>query len=624
MPGTNRMSTPRPEYPRPQFVRSSWLCLNGEWEFEVDSTRRIDLETLSARQLSSSIVVPFAPESVLSGVNEQSFMDTVWYRRVISIPGDWKYKRLLLHFQAVDHDAMVWVNGVMVGRHRGGFTPFSFDISDAVGGGNEFVLLVRAKDGRDAVQARGKQSKRAANYETFYTRTTGIWQTVWIEPLAESYLLRTRITPNVESRSFVIEAPVSHPIKGAHVDVRIADDHGQIVHATAVVGEGFLPTLTLVLPEDRVRLWEPADPFLYSITLELRLGEVVVDRVESYGGMRSISIDGKRILLNGRPVFQRLVLDQGYYPDGLMTAPSDSALIADIQAGLDAGFNGARLHQKVFEERFLYHADRLGYLVWGEFGDWGANLDDKVGRQEPTASFITQWIEALERDYSHPSIVGWCPLNETFQPITDEITTLDDVTRGLYLATKAIDQTRPVIDASGYSHRVDNADVYDSHNYEQDPAKFKEAMDGLKRGSPYVNTAVDGTTWSVPYAGQPYFCSEFGGIWWSDLELSSEQSWGYGAAPAHRDEWWSRFEGLVGALLDNPDMFGYCYTQLTDVFQEKNGLFTFDRLPKFDLNRLRAIQIRPASIEKLSGTAELQPQSSPDDVRRDQRQTTLP
>jgi hypothetical protein len=261
---------------------------------------------------------------------------------------------------------------------------------------------------------------------------------------------------------------------------------------------------------------------------------------------------------------------------------------------MSAGFNGARMHQKVFEERYLYHADRLGYLVWGEFGDWGVRT---AGRQFPTASFITEWMEAVNRDYSHPAIVGWCPLNETFEPLTTEIEALDDVTLGMYAATKALDQTRPVLDASGYSHRVVGADIYDSHSYEQDPAKFRAQMSGLAEGHPYTNTAEDGTEWSIPYAGQPYFCSEFAGIWWSDTENAGSTSWGYGEAPHTKEEWYERAAGLFEVLLSDPLMFGYCFTQLTDVFQEKNGVFTFDRKPKFDLERVRAMQLIPAAIE---------------------------
>ncbi len=276
----------------------------------------------------------------------------------------------------------------------------------------------------------------------------------------------------------------------------------------------------------------------------------------------SVSIDGKAIKINNKTVFQRLVLDQGYYPDGIMTAPSDRALIKDIELSIAAGFNGARLHQKVFEERFLYHADRLGYIVWGEFGDWGCSNNGPLNgeHQQPGPDYITQWLECLERDYSHPSIVGWCPLNETWQTLTDRITTLDDVTRGLYLATKAMDGTRPVLDTSGYSHRVPEADVYDSHDYTQDPDTFRERHAGLAQGNPYLNSAtswglperlVGNIQWSIPYNGQPFFVSEFGGIWWNPDVKEGEDSWGYGDRPTSLEAFYDRFEKLCAILLDD-------------------------------------------------------------------------
>jgi hypothetical protein len=328
----------------------------------------------------------------------------------------------------------------------------------------------------------------------------------------------------------------------------------------------------------------------------------VVDSVRSYAGLRSVSIEGTAIRINGQPVFQRLVLDQGYWPDTLMTSPDDEALIRDIELSIAAGFNGARLHQKVFEERFLFHADRLGYLVWGEFGDWGAGGYGPAGdHQQPTSSFVTQWLEALERDISHPAIIGWCPLNETHQVIGDHITQLDDVTHAMYLATKMTDPTRPVLDASGYAHRVRRADVYDSHNYEQDPAAFATQMGDIAAGTPYVNT-VKGRPISVPYAGQPYFVSEFGGIWWdpSDLDTSGDdrsESWGYGQRVADEEEFYTRLQGLFDVLLQNPNMFGYCYTQLTDVFQEQNGIYNFGRGLKLDVPRIKSMQQKPAAYE---------------------------
>jgi len=375
-----------------------------------------------------------------------------------------------------------------------------------------------------------------------------------------------------------------------------------VAEAGWAAGLDLCPQLELRIPAERRRLWSIEDPHLYDVALQLVDGDgEVVDEARSYAGLRGVAIAGKAITLNGQPVFQRLVLDQGYYPDGIMTAPSDEALRRDIELSKEAGFNGARLHQKVFEERFLYHADRLGYLIWGEFGDWGCrNYSPVEDHQQPTPSYITEWLEVLERDYSHPSIVGWCPLNETWQPLHDRITTLDAVTRGLYLAAKAMDRTRPVLDTSGYSHRVPEADVYDSHDYTQDPEPFAGHHAHVAAGNPYYN-GRDGQTWSIPYRGQPFFVSEFGGIWWNPEVAEGEDSWGYGERPQSIEEFYERFTRLCAILLDDSAHFGYCYTQLTDILQEQNGIYGFDRSRKFDMARIRAAQERPAAIESGDG-----------------------
>jgi beta-galactosidase/beta-glucuronidase len=591
---------PRPEYPRPQFVRDEWQCLNGTWQFERDAGDSGLERGLLDRELSGEIVVPFCPEAPLSGIGDPDFHEAVWYRRTVRVPQGWAGRRVLLHFQAVDHDATVWVDGVEAGRHRGGFTPFSCDLAGSADPGHTYTVVVRARDPRSGSQARGKQATTYEGHGAHYGRTTGIWQTVWCEPVPAQHLGRPRITPNVAASAFRITVPVSAARAGHQVQVTVSDQDGEVARARARADLDLAPEVWLPLPQDRVRLWSPEDPHLYDVRIDLLDGDgTVIDTAASYAGLRSVSIDGHAVMLNGEVRFQRLVLDQGYYPGGLMTAPSDEALRHDIELAVAAGFNGARLHQKVFEERYLYHADRMGFLVWGEFGDWGANTGGGPSwdNQRPTSSFVTQWLEAVERDYSHPSIVGWCPLNETFQKLHDRITVLDDVTWGMYLATKATDPTRPVIDASGYAHRVPGADVYDSHCYEQDPEVFGKLMAGLADGEPYVNAGPDGTAWSVPYQGQPYFCSEFGGIWWNPDAPPEEQSWGYGQRPASEEELQRRFAGLVGVLLDDPRMFGYCYTQLTDVYQEQNGVYRFDRSSTLDVARIRAAQLRPAAIE---------------------------
>ena len=603
---------PRSEYPRPQFVREDWLCLNGEWGFEIDQGDSGIHRGLPERELQDRIIVPFCPESQLSGIGNHDYYNAVWYRRRATIPAAWGERRVLLHFQAVDYDSTVWVNGVEVGRHRGGFTPFSCDLSGVAEAGDEITIVLRARDDGQKPQPRGKQARDYGPEGAIYVRSTGIWQTVWLEPVGEIALRRPRVTPDLANQRFRLEQPLNGNrgnAKGLRLRATLSDGDGEIFTAECSAEADLSPQLILPIPADRLKLWAAGDAHLYDLDIALIDAEgATIDSATSYAGLRGISIDGKAIKINNKTVFQRLVLDQGYYPDGIMTAPSDAALIEDIELSMAAGFNGARLHQKVFEERFLYHADRLGYIVWGEFGDWGCGGLGPLGgeHQKPGPDYITQWLECLERDYSHPSIVGWCPLNETWQMLTDRITTLDDVTRGMYLATKAMDGTRPVLDASGYSHRVPEADVYDSHDYTQDPDSFRQRHAGAAEGAPYLNGAdswmvpahlVGNVNWSIPYRGQPYFVSEFGGIWWNPDVKEDEDSWGYGERPRDLEEFYDRFEKLCAILLDDVSMFGYCYTQLTDIYQEQNGIYKFDRGQKFDLARIRAAQTKRAAIE---------------------------
>ena len=596
------MSIPRPEYPRPQFVRADWLNLNGTWQFEADYGDSGIERGVKDRALAGTITVPFCPESKLSGLEHVDFLNAVWYRKEVAVPASWADKVVLLHFGAVDYDTTVWADGVEVARHRGGFTPFSANLGKCAG--QTVTIVVRARDKHGVPQARGKQANKFAPYACFYTRTTGIWQTVWLEPVSDIAMKRPRITPDLASSRFELVVPLTAHgpgpnLEGLTVTATLTDASGVVSSATVRADLDFAARLILDVPEDRKRVWNTTDPHLYGVTLTLTQGDTVLDSVESYAGLRSVALSGMAFKLNGEIVFQRTVLDQGYWPESVMTAPSDDELRLDIERSIAAGFNGARLHQKVFEERFFYWADKLGYLVWGEFGDWGCSgFGPSTNHQQPDASYIAQWLEALERDYSHPSIVGWCPLNETFQENSDQIRPLDDVTRAMWLATKLADATRPVLDTSGYAHRVRESDLYDSHDYEQNPEKFAANMAGLADGKPYINNGWDGKPTNIPYGGQPYFCSEFGGIWWNPAAFDNKESWGYGERVKSLDEFYARFEGLCDVLLNDPKMFGYCYTQLTDIYPEENGVYTFNRQPKFDNEKLKAVQTKRAAIEK--------------------------
>ncbi len=586
---------PRPEHPRPDFVRNTFYNLNGTWQFAFDDDDRGLAERWQdGRQLPLSIVVPFCYQSEKSGLGGDEIHPILWYRRSFSVPKDMQGQRILLRFGAVDYACDVYINGTHVGHHVGGYSPFALDITLALQEGDNDLCL-RVTDYPDCTQTRGKQYWKRGLMGCWYTPTSGIWQTVYLEAVGARHFTQIHVTPDIDRQMATAELALDiEPLPGTEVELTLSFQ-GEVLRTLRTN----MPTRHMQVPFSvlaevglrRMHLWSPGNPNLYDLNVKLLNADAVLDEVNTYFGMRKVEVAGGEVLLNNHTIYQRLVLDQGYYPDGILTAPTDEALRRDIELSMAAGFNGARLHQKVFEERFLYHADRLGYLVWGEFGDWG------IDRDRPEATYITQWLEVLERDYSHPSIIGWCPLNETGQPIGDAISGLSDLTRGMFLATKAMDTTRPVLDASGYSHRVPESDIYDSHDYEQDPEKLRQRQAGLAEGKPFQNGPSD-RPWSIPYRGQPYFVSEFGGIWWNPEARPGEDSWGYGERPKSLEEFYERFEGLCAVLLDNPLMFGYCYTQLTDVYQEQNGIYTFDRRPKFDLERIRRAQTRKAAIEK--------------------------
>jgi beta-galactosidase/beta-glucuronidase len=570
--------TPRPEYPRPQWVRPQWQNLNGEWEFAEDpGLSGEERGWASGEAFPQRITVPFAPESVLSGIGKTDFMPCVWYRRTFEVPAAWQGRRLLLHFGAVDYDTTVWVNGQRVGDHRGGYSPFRFDITDALVEGENELVVRAVDDTRDPLQPTGKQSPQLLSNGCVYTRTTGIWQTVWLEPVPEARLERVRMLPDLDNGRMVLEVFLSGVTEACTVQA-VAKAEGQVAAQVEGVAQGGFATLVLTL--DPLRAWSPEDPFLYDLQLTLRQGDRILDNVGSYFGLRKVHLATPAICLNNRPVFQRLVLDQGFYPDGIYTAPTDEALRRDIELSMALGFNGARLHEKVFEPRFLYWADKLGYLVWGEYPNWG--LDDS--HPEALERMLPEWLEVLARDFNSPALVGWCPFNETSRVRRHPLL------RTVYQVTKAIDPTRPVIDTSGYTHV--ETDVDDCHDYEGDPAVFAARHQPFAEGEgPWHNREED-----AAYQGQPFFVSEYGGIWWNPGQ-GDENAWGYGGRPKDEAEFLARYLGLTETLLNHPRMCGSCYTQLYDVEQEVNGLLRYDRTPKFPTVQIRAINRQPAAIE---------------------------
>lgn len=571
--------TPRPEYPRPQFVREDWVNLNGTWSYEFDFSRSgMDRRLFESKGFEGRITVPFAPQSELSGVGYKDFIPEMWYHRTLAVPQDWAGKKIILHFGAVDYIASVYIDGKIAGRHWGGSSSFSIDITRMVVPGQEHNLVVRVEDDeRSGQYAKGKQCGRFASFDCEYTRTTGIWQTVWMEPVSKNGLKDVYIVPDLDQSRFVVEPSYYGLAAGQQLRVTVKDG-GKVVSSKTVPASA---QTSAELPVKKAKTWSPESPFLYDIDLEVLDAEGnVIDKASSYSGMRKIHIVGNRLYLNNEPVYLRFVLDQGFYPDGIWTAPTDEALKHDIELSMAAGFNGARLHQKMFEPRFHYWADRLGYLTWGESASWGANINNPLSAR----NFLTEWEETVIRDRNHPSIIMWTPFNETWEHPEDREVAREAcrMVSDVYKLTKNLDY-RPCHDVSGNYHVM--TDVFSVHQYMQNPDDLKKwlaPVDGLVRHHDLEHREVE-------YDGQPYLVDEYGGIKWVVGQEFSEISWGYGDAPKTLDEFYQRLEALTDVILGFDHICGYCYTQLTDVEQEQNGIYNYDRTPKFDMEKIRAV-----------------------------------
>ena len=573
---------PRPEHPRPDMWRKNWMTLNGEWQFEIDKAADGDARGLtSGKDLNSKIVVPFCPESQLSGLalgNTQQFKN-VWYRRLFELPAAMRGRRLRLHFGGVDYRAWIYLNGQLAGAHIGGNAAFAMDITRFLKqGSNELVVKV-LDDMSTGLQPSGKQSPGQSE-GCIYTRTMGIWQSVWLEAVGSSFVESLSVVPDPDHSRVFIEAKVNGPDQDLTLRAEAFAD-GKLTGSETLAGPS---PHTLVLNLKDKRLWEPGSPFLYDLKLTLCRGKEPLDELQSYFGLRKVTIDGRRVLLNGKPVFQRLILDQGFYPEGLWTAPSDDALKQDITLSMACGYNGARLHQKVFEPRFLYWADKLGYLVWGEYPNWGFNF-----KPQGYAAYLNEWVEIVQRDRNHPSMVGWCAFNETPDPARE-------LQQMVWNVTKALDPSRPALETSGWVHSLPNPEVLDAHDYEANPQVLRERwLRNLSVNAAQVAMPARYPLRTLPQSdrGVPFMVSEIGGIGWA-----TEGGWGYGSGPKNLDEFYARYQGTLDAMLDNPHLFGFCYTQLTDIEQEKNGLYYYDRKPKFDVQKLHSITARKAAYER--------------------------
>ncbi len=616
---------PRPEYPRPNFRRddASWLNLNGLWEFAFDDRAEGCRAAWQNRpHFEGRLNVPFAFQSELSGLGDPSFHDYLWYAREFDLPEGWagRSNRFVLHFGAVDYACQVWVNGRSVGEHQGGHVPFSFDITDTLKRAEPNRIVVYVEDTQSKFQPRGKQYWHPQSAGCHYTRTSGIWQTVWLEAVPEVYLHGLRVQTDLDREELTLSVeglgrPLTEEIYWLGVEVEFEGREVWKTQFGLIYEEGqahLAFTGSLTLPG--IKVWSPETPHLYDLRLTLYRGQSALDQVESYFGMRKISTAGTQVLLNNQPYYLRLILDQGYWPGGLLTAPTDDDLRRDIELTKAFGFNGARKHQKIEDPRWLYWADRLGLLVWGEMPsayEWS---------QEAERPFITEWLAALVRDYNHPCLMAWVPFNESWGLHDLEADPRQqDFVRRVVALTRDLDRTRLVIDNDGWEHLDGGSDLLTIHDYTAHGPRLIERYTEFGQAAhaavlPLVSDQARPVFLSPDgYRGEPVIFSEFGGIslrpperWAgaeSEAEAPTETEWGYVLAVAESDGTWgysnaastegfvTQYRGLIEALAHLGFSAGFCYTQLTDVEQEVNGLLTYDRYPKVDPAQIARINL---------------------------------
>ena len=574
-------------HPNPQFERKNIDLLNGKWSFGFNKSYKgfrfstgyeKAIEIHNKASYPKEIKVPFCIESVLSGIGYTGFVNEVWYKRNVNINKDGR--RVFLHIGAADNQTSVLVNGKPAGRHKGGYTSFAFDITELTVDGENEIFILCEDNVKDPLVIRGKQSEKLKSHGCDYTRTTGIWQSVWLEYTPQDYVESFKLYPDINGYITIVAKLCGK----AKFSCKASYNGKPVGEADIKKASG---SCALQIKLDEKHLWEVGKGRLYD--LEISFGK---DRIKSYFGLRNVRLDGMKFLINEKSVFQRLVLDQGFYKKGIYTAENDAELKQDIDLSMAVGFNGARLHQKVFDPRFLYFADMAGYLVWGEYGNWGLNYHDP----RSVDAFLSEWKEAVERDFNHPSIIGWCPFNETWN--YRDMPQYDPLISTVYYYTKTVDVTRPCIDTSGNFHVV--TDIYDLHDYNHDPKAFKADYDRFVNENFLVERVLDGSPGRQQYGGQAVFMSEYGGIKW-DTENKDKKSWGYGEDVKTPEEFAERYCGLTDALTQNEKMFGFCYTQLYDVEQEQNGLYTYERKRKFDdeiYKRIIEANTRKALIEK--------------------------
>lgn len=573
-------------YPNPIFVRENTEVLDGQWDVDIISTDGV--------RTQGKINVPFCPESKLSGLSYEKRVETCTYSRQFHIDTEQlQDRKLLLHFGAVDYETRVFVNSRCVGTHKGGFTPFCFDITEYLCNGENY-LFVEVSDHTTNQQAHGKQTHKDYSFGCFYTRVTGIWQSVWLETVPETYIKSFRLYPDAENGSVSVDLLT----EGCNTCIIQVFYDGSAVGSVETDVQ-YRKKITVALTEKH--LWEVGNGRLYDVVI--RFGD---DTVYSYFGLRNVGYQGYDFVVNGKPVFQKMVLDQGYNPDGLYTVPNVDFMRRDIQLGLDLGFNGVRLHEKIFDPRVLYLCDKAGYMVWGEFPSWGVDFSN----MSHAGQFLTEWQEALERDFNHPSIITWCPLNEVWGDWDDPRKFRDsDFVDVIYNFTKRYDSTRPCVDVSG-GHHGTKTDLYDFHTYENIES-LRSVLDNLQN-----NDILDVALLYTPHddlryqKGLPVSVSECGGTaFGTDYRedqtdtinvnpVEQKENWGYGKCEKNDAALVERYRELVELISSYSKISGFCYTQLYDVEQETNGFYTYDRRDKLSPESKLAIKAINESMKR--------------------------
>lgn len=585
------------DYPRTQFVRDNWENLNGAWDFAFDDAHCGEREGwYKDFKGNMTIQVPFTYETKMSGIQDESRHDQIWYRRSFQVDGSRLEKEnYLLHFEGSDFITKVWVNGQYVGDHRGGYARFSFDITDVVQDG-ENELVVKVEDSFDVQQPRGKQRWIDKNFGCWYVQTTGIWKTVWSEYVPKISLKSVKMTPNLQEHSLELEYEVEAPENIMGEDLLVAASVSfkgvPVTKVITTVAAGHVETKADVFLRNNnfglewgVRTWSPEDPNLYDVKFQLLYQGNVEDTVASYFAMREIRIDGSNILLNGHPIYQRLILDQGYWKDSHLTPPSEEALVEDIDKIHALGYNGLRKHQKIEDERFLYWCDVKGMLVWSEMAAAYQYSDYAV------SEFVSEWMEIVKQNYNHPCIITWTPFNESWGVSQIETRKSEqNFTEAVYYLTKSLDKYRPVIVNDGWEHTI--SDIITLHDYEEVgevlKARYTEGKEEIMSTEIYHCSGKSAFANGYSYKGQPVIISEYGGIAFNN----DDSGWGYGNKVNTKEEFIKRFDEITTAVKEIPYVCGFCYTQVSDVQQEINGMMDMERNFKVNPEIIREINER--------------------------------